>query len=372
MEFGVSMQVAILGMSLFFWGVAFAPIITPHLSERFGRQPVYFVALPIFALFILGASRAQSFHALGVCRFFAGFFGGPTLVLIEGSFADVWLADLTVSYYGVLTLASFIGTACGPLIGGFLFAYGGWRWTQYIVLILALGAYLLGIGMPETYGREILRRRARRAGMKANLPPAQSGVTLGQMALVTIIHPLKMVVSDPITIMTSLYAGFIFATIFQFFIAVPAVLNMLYKSTVQDAGVAFTSAIAGAVVAAMTSMVIELVSRRIVTARMSGGNYPIEYRMLPGILGGIAMAASFFWIGWSAKPTISSRVPIVGTGFFIWGAASVLTSLISYLFDAYTPVGTLSALTAAACMRIILAGLIPLFIIHSMFPLHFP
>lgn len=48
------MQVAILGFSLYLLGIAFAPIITPHLSERYGRQAVYLVALPIFAFFILG------------------------------------------------------------------------------------------------------------------------------------------------------------------------------------------------------------------------------------------------------------------------------------------------------------------------------
>lgn len=80
MTLDTTMQVAILGLSLYLLGIAFAPIITPHLSERFGRQAVYLVSFPIFGLFILGASFSQSFGALAVCRFFAGFFGGPALV----------------------------------------------------------------------------------------------------------------------------------------------------------------------------------------------------------------------------------------------------------------------------------------------------
>ena len=76
----MKMQVAILGFSLYLLGIAFAPIITPHLSERFGRQAIYLASFPIFSLFILGASVSQSFAALAVCRFFAGFFGGPSLV----------------------------------------------------------------------------------------------------------------------------------------------------------------------------------------------------------------------------------------------------------------------------------------------------
>lgn len=112
-QFNISMTMAVLGLSLPLFGIAFAPIITPHLSERFGRSPVYLVSLPLFALFILGAAYSSSFGALAVCRFFAGFFGGPCLVLIEGTFADVWPAHSTVTYYSFLSLASYIGAGCG-------------------------------------------------------------------------------------------------------------------------------------------------------------------------------------------------------------------------------------------------------------------
>lgn len=112
-DFNVSMTVAILGLSLNLLGIAFAPIITPHITERTGRSTVYLISLPLFSLFILGASQSHSFAALAVCRFFAGFFGGPCLVLIEGTFADCWRGHTTVTYYSILALSPYIGTACG-------------------------------------------------------------------------------------------------------------------------------------------------------------------------------------------------------------------------------------------------------------------
>ena len=108
------MQIAVLGFSLPIFGTFFAPIYTPHLSERLGRVPVYLTSLPLFALFTLGAGFSNSFTSVAICRFFAGFFGGPIIVLIEGTFADCWEGNgATVTYYSALTLASFIGTACG-------------------------------------------------------------------------------------------------------------------------------------------------------------------------------------------------------------------------------------------------------------------
>ena len=117
-QFNVSMQIAVLGFSLPIFGIFFAPIYTPHLSERFGRVPIYLTSLPLFALFTLGSGLAQNFAALAICRLLAGLLGGPIIVLIEGTFADVWEGQgATVAYYSVLTLASFIGTACGKCSG---------------------------------------------------------------------------------------------------------------------------------------------------------------------------------------------------------------------------------------------------------------
>jgi len=63
-QFNVSMQIAVLGFSLPILGIFFAPIYTPHLSERFGRVPVYFVSLPLFAAFTLGSGLARNFNRL--------------------------------------------------------------------------------------------------------------------------------------------------------------------------------------------------------------------------------------------------------------------------------------------------------------------
>ncbi|KAL6713849.1 hypothetical protein ACLMJK_008343 [Lecanora helva] len=361
-RFGVKMQVAILGFSLYFIGIAFAPLITPHLSERYGRQAVYLASFPMFSLFVLGSSFSHSFGALAVCRFFAGFFGGPSLVLIEGTFADVWSAQLTVAYYSFLTLASFTGAAAGPLIGGFLVAYGGWRWTQWIVLIIGLAVYLFGIAQPDTYPREIQRRRAKRSKQTLNLLKAESGVTLREMATVTFFTPLKMLVSEPIVIGLSLYVGFIFGVTFQWFISIPAVLGLTYNFTVQQVGIAFSAAIVGSLLSLTMSVLMD-VGVLHWCKKNHDGTIPEEYRMLPAMVGGPLVTAALFWIAWTAKPSVHFLSPIFGTALYIWGAMSVIISSISYLFDAYSPRATLSALTAAASFRLIIAAIIPIFII---------
>jgi MFS transporter, DHA1 family, multidrug resistance protein len=124
----------------------------------------------------------------------------------------------------------------GPLILGFIVPVTSWRWTQYVSLMLMLAAFLFGIGMPETCPREIVRTRSKRAGRPHTLPKAESGVTLAEMAKITIVDPLIMLTTEPIVIMSSLLLGANFGFLFQWFITVPVALGSTYSFTVQCVG----------------------------------------------------------------------------------------------------------------------------------------
>lgn len=228
-----------------------------------------------------------------------------------------------------------------------------------------LTALLFGIGMPETYARQIVRTRSKRAGRPHNLPKAESGVTFAEMAKVTMMDPLIMLVSEPIVIMSSLLLGANFGFLFQWFISVPAALSLTYGFTVQRVGLAFTSAIIGTVLAFIMSLVLELIFKPRGAHTKTGTIPNIEHRLYPAMVGAPLMMAALFWVGNTATQTINYIVPIVGTAVYVWGSMSVLVGIIAYLFDAYPPRGTLSALTAAACFRIAWAGIVPLIVIQS-------
>lgn len=202
----------------------------------------------------------------------------------------------------------------------------GWQWLQWVTLMIALAACLLAIGTPETYGREILRARARRNGTNLKLARAESGETLGEMFKITVIDPLVMLVSEPIVIFTSLYLGLNFAVVFQFFLTVPAVLEMVYGFSVQRAGLAFIAAIGGVILAAFTSILLE----RLAEPKVSTGGMTvmpsIEKRLFPAMVGSFGIFASLFWIGFTASPMVSYYSPIFGTALYVWGNASVLVS----------------------------------------------
>lgn len=61
----------------------------------------------------------------------------------------------------------------------------------------------------------------------------------------------------------------------------------------------------------------------------------------------------------------SFQIPVIGTAVYVWGNAMIIFSLVPYLFDAFSPAATLSALTAAATGRILFAGALPLVILQD-------
>lgn len=186
--------------------------------------------------------------------------------------------------------------------------------------------------MPCSYPREIQRRRAKRNGMRLKLMDAQSGVTLKDMSVVTFFVPLKMLVTEPIVIALSLEVGFIFAVTFQWFIAVPAVLETTYDFTVQQVGIAFSAAILGSSLSTAMSTIIDISVPNWCT-KNHDGTVPEEYRMLPAMIGGPLVMASLFWIAWTASPAIHYLSPIFGTAVYIWGAQSIIVSICLFTYQ---------------------------------------
>ena len=236
-------------------------------------------------------------------RFFAGLFGGPCVVNIEGTFADIWSAKTTNTYYAFLGTAQFFGAGLGPLVGGFIVqATNGWRYTQFFSAALCALVGIFGIGMSESYQREIPRRRAKRQGHTLQQEPALSGVTVGQMLRTTVFDPIVQVFTEPVVAMATFILIFNFAVVMQFIITVPVALGSPPPAgpgfSIAHVGVAFTTVFGGAGLAALFNILIEqAVSLPMISKRHIPDFAAIEFRLIPSMFGTIFVTASLFWIG---------------------------------------------------------------------------
>lgn len=72
---------------------------------------------------------------------------------------------------------------------------------------------IFGIGISESYQREIPRRRAKREGRKLQQDPPLSGSTLGEMIRITGIDPIRQLFTEPVVMLSTIFVTFNFAVV---------------------------------------------------------------------------------------------------------------------------------------------------------------
>ena len=368
-RFNVSSTVALLGLSLYVLGLAFGPVLAAPISETKGRRVVYRVSLPLAALFTLGAGFSQSMASLAITRFFAGFFGSPTLAVGAGTNVDVWPPVHRAIASSLFLLAPFLGPALGPALGGFAAQHKGWRWTQWLTLFVMIPNFVYALGMKETYKKIILRNRAKRLG----IAPPPKGPT-GKAAVkflftVTLIRPVKMLYTEPIVIFFSAYTGFNFSVLFGFFDAFPIVFGGVYHFNTGLSGLCFLGIGLGVCLGTLTAIAANHrwyrpLYMKSISEGKSGYVAP-EHRLYAAMLGSIGVPIGLFWFAWTARRDIHWISPILATIPFAWGNMSIFTAAALYLVDVYGPLNGASALAANGLVRYIAGAAFPLFTVQS-------
>lgn len=146
---------------LSFWMGLGSAVFAP-LSKLVGRRPVYITVLTIFLLLLLPSALTQNIESILVSRFFGGFFTSALMSNSPASANDIISDKHRALAFGFWSIGPKIGLIYGPIIGGFVFQYLGWRWTNLIVLIIGSMVLVLIATVKETYASVILKRHAER------------------------------------------------------------------------------------------------------------------------------------------------------------------------------------------------------------------
>jgi MFS family permease len=75
---------------------------------------------------------------------------------------DIYPSDKLAVGFSLWSIAPFNGPVIGPIIGGFVYAGLGWRWDNWLTMILSGVSVMLMATIPETYAPVLLRKRAAR------------------------------------------------------------------------------------------------------------------------------------------------------------------------------------------------------------------
>jgi len=365
-EFKVGTTVALLGVSLYVLGFAFGPTLWAPLSELKGRKLPLVIGMFGFSVFCVAAATGKDLQTVLISRFFAGFFGACPLAVVAATFSDMFDNRTRGIAITLFSMAVFTGPLLAPFIGGFIVdSYLGWRWTSYLVAIMGFFAFGLDLFFfEETYPPQILVSKAaelRRRTLNWGIHAKQEEIELdfGELVSKNFSRPMRLLFTEPIVTLLSVYMAFIYGLLYLFLTAYPFVFQGVHRFSAGVSGLTFFGMIIGQLIAGLTVLLQQPWYQRKLKAN-NGVPVP-EWRLPSVIAGGASFAVGLFWFGWSGyRADIHWIVPTLSglcTGF---GLMSIFLQSINYLVDAYLMFAA-SAIAGNTFLRSLAGAGFPLF-----------
>ena len=235
-----------------------------------------------------------------MCRFFAGAAGAPPLAVGAGSNADLFPQHVRAVAVCFFVMMPFLGPSLGPVIGGFVAQYKGWRWTQWVTIFIGVLAYATILPTQETYKKIILARRAKKLGIPS--PAQPSPKTWGYwktLLTVTLIRPVYMLAAEPIVFFLSLYNSFTFSVLFAYFAAYPYTFSTVYGFNQWQTGLAFLGVLVGVFLAiGMTIWIDRKIYMKKWRQAMEEGKVAAapEHRLYAAMLGSFGVVVGYVFL----------------------------------------------------------------------------
>lgn len=235
----------------------------------------------------------------------------------------------------------FSGPLLAPFIGGFIVeSHLGWRWTAYLPGLLGASAFLLNCSLlQETFppavltGKaEELRRRTKNWGIHAKQDEIE--IDFRELVEKNFSRPLKILFTEPIVLLISIYAAFVYGLLYLFLTAYPIVFQEIHGFSKGVGGLPYF----GMIVGQLLGGTFIILSQPWYARKLAANNdVPIpEWRLPNVIVAGVVFAAGLFWLGWSGyTANVHWIVPTLSGIFTGFGLLVIFLQSMNYIIDAY-------------------------------------
>ena len=150
-DLGVSTTLINLTLTSYMIFQGLAPTIFGDLADMAGRRPAYILAFTIYLGANIGLALQNSYAALFILRCMQSTGSSGAIALGYGVVADISTSSERGKYTGIVGAGTMMGPALGPVIGGILAQFLGWRSIFWFLVIVA-GGFLIPftLTVPET------------------------------------------------------------------------------------------------------------------------------------------------------------------------------------------------------------------------------
>ncbi|KAJ5714841.1 multidrug resistance protein [Penicillium malachiteum] len=292
-------------ISVYALGFAFGPLVIAPLSETYGRLPVCLTCNLNFLIWCIACAIAPNMAALVIFRFLAGAFGAAPFTLGGGTIADIVDPAQRGTAMGIWMGGLTVGPVIGPTFGGFISAYLGWRWTFWILSIIA--GVICGISiifMRETFARVLLARKVQQLRKESGNPDLKSRLdkedSTAILLRLSFIRPAKMFFKSVMRVSTLHLCCY----------CLHYDVHGQYGIPTSTSGLVYLGWGIGSIIGQAT---YTTVSNRFVARSIAKGTFKPEDRLPLIVPGGILLPIGLIWYGWSAQAEVHWIVPIIGT-----------------------------------------------------------
>ncbi|MCJ1438899.1 Citrinin biosynthesis cluster MFS transporter mrr1 [Xylographa pallens] len=365
LEFGVSEEVMTLGTSLFVLGFAIGPLIWGPFSELYGRTIPLFTGYIIMGILQIPVAVATNVETIMITRFLGGVFGCAPLAIVGGALADFWgPVDRGVAV-AMFAAATFIGPVAGPIMGEFITqSHLGWRWTQWITLIMVTLFTALGLLIiPESFAPVILQRRAKKLRFETrnwavHAALDENRVDVRQLLTKYLLRPFAMLFLEPILLLITIYMATIYAILYLFFETYPISFQQQRGWTPGVAALPFLGITVGVLLGVLVITVVT--KTRFARKLQQHGKVIPEERLPPMILGGALLPAGLFWFAWTSSPALPWAPQVLAGVPIGMGILLIFMQGLNYIIDVYLMYAN-SAIAANTLIRALAGAGFPLF-----------
>ncbi|KXT01099.1 hypothetical protein AC579_6765 [Pseudocercospora musae] len=375
-EWGLSEIEGILGVTTYLLGLATGAVALAPLSEMYGRRIVYLITVSLFVVLVIPCAVAKNITTVLVTRFFAAFCAAAMISNAPGTVNDIVDEDHRALAFSIWSIGPINGPVLGPTVGGFVYEYLGWRWTNWVVAILSGVAGILVASVPETYAPALLRRKAHKkrkeTGDKTwwsryddseDFWPLLKALRLDRQGtdLVRSLQDscaISKKANENHSMFWDVYVALVYGVLYLCFVAYPIVFRDLRGWSPGFTGLSFC----GIGIGGTTTILSEPLIRRMINAHKhdpeTGRPYP-EAMVSVVCIASVLIPAGEIIFAWTCTPNVHWIVPILAGIPFGAGNAGVFIYASNYLVQSYG-IYAASALAGNAVFRSIMGATLPL------------
>ncbi|CAI6337520.1 unnamed protein product [Periconia digitata] len=375
-DYNVSSTLMNLTLTSYMIFQGLAPAVFGDLADQAGRRPAYLIGFVIYIGANIGLALQDSYAALFVLRCIQSTGSSATIALGNGVVADVATSAERGTWMGYVTSGPMVAPALGPILGGVLAKFLGWRAIFWFLTIFA-GAYLVAfaVGFPET-GRNVVGN--------GSIPPKGWNMSLldylhhrnlsdAEASKRNVTSQRRLRFPNPLGTLRVLvqkdaglllfYNSLIYTAFYCVITSAPYLLEQIYGYNELQVGLAFIPFGIGAMAAPMINgKLMDFNFRRL--ARTGGfpidkriavdlKDFPLELARLQVALPLLAIGtAAILCYGWTLEVETSIAAPLIMhflMGLFLTGAFNCLSVMVVDYYP-LSPATATAANNLARCL----------------------